>query len=496
MIEISSADWRDGLLAALSRTSTRIIHEMMGSPPGRVPAESLGKVRQLLTHKDPHIDEYMAMLLFKASLPEKYWAMPMDEVVLSSASHDHKAMATWPEAAVFGIGKTHSGGARPALVYDEHVPEGKIRKENSATMLVRKMVLGNTRLPKPLFQLCSEIDHIDAYGNAHPKHLGNYLKRMHLAEYTFHKDSSAIWSDVLTPAWKQALVEACIVSVLLGIQEKLPFSRPDYWSRPVKDSLDHYAKHTLLKDLPGFDDAWNRLRSNMLNFKGDHLKITAEDGTRKNLRVGNAEPWQLLVMPYLAGLCQDFWGPELGQIILVHFWEARILSMLDFDVVMRSLNDTVGRGIDDCSGMSTPAGIIDFRRLPLSAPGRDGTKRNVWLIGLQLEGRIHDAKSAMINFLAKANDGVGYVLLKNAVTGAIVLSKGMNVPSSQWEALAGRLVEREGSSDTLPVAGCWHVTRNAQGRLADFLLNGNAAHQYVPRTVLSVDLLADFLQER
>ena len=495
MIEISSADRRDGLLAALSRTSTRIIHGMMGSPRNGIPPRRLDSVRQLLSHKYPHIDEYMAMLLFKASLPEKYWGLPLDEVVLSSTSNDYKARATWPEAAVFGIGATQNGGARAALMYDEHVPEGKSRKESSATMMVRNKVLGNISLPRPLFQICGEVDHIDAYANAHPKHLGNYLKHMHMAEYTFHRDASGICSDALTPAWKQALVEACIVSVLLGIQEKRPFSNPSYWKKPVMDSLEHYAAHTLLRELPGFTAAWNKLRFNMLNFKGDHLKITAEDGTRQNLRVGQSEPWQLLVMPYLAGLCQDFWGPEIGQIILVHFWEARILSMLDFDVVMQSLKNTVGQGGEDCYGVSTPAGTLDFRRLSLSAPGEDGTERNIWVIGFQLDGRIHNAKGAMMNFLMNANNGVGYILLRNAVTDAVVLSKGRNVPARQWEALVTWLVEREGSSDSHPVAGCWHVTRNAQGRLADFLLNGNAAHQYVPRTVLSVELLADLLQE-
>jgi len=69
-----------------------------------------------------------AILLFKACLPPNKRNVPIEEAIIHSCDNDIAAKSTWPEAAVFGIGNTVNGGAKPLLMYDEHVPHGQKTK--------------------------------------------------------------------------------------------------------------------------------------------------------------------------------------------------------------------------------------------------------------------------------------------------------------------------------------------------------------------------------
>lgn len=494
MLKITSDDIKKngGLLGAISYVSTRAVKEMLGGCTPTLP-KALKYVQQILTHKNPHLDEYMAILLFKAALPEKYWSMPLDEVVLQSASYDQKAMAEWPQSAVFGMGAVHSGGATAALYYDEHPKPGQKKKENSATSLTWFLLFGKQQKPLEFIKVLGEVDHIDCNANAHHKHLANYIKQMHDNKFALGNLKDQTIFDTLTPRWKQAVIEACLTALLVGLKEKKNFWDFHYWRDPAEASLEHYRQHTLLKENPHFSRAWGQLRTKVLNFRGDSLKTTDADGKciPKCDKRGQPIP-QLITVPYLAGLCQDIWGPEIGQMLLVHLWETRILTQMDYGKVAEEIKKALDTGQNE-KNCQTPIGKLCFRKASTHIPCADGVKRTPWIIELKVSPAINDAK-AVASFIDKNNAGVGYVLLKNTRAGTTALYRRNGIPQAQWEQLIKLLQEREGNSDATP-PGCWHVTPNEHGRPAPFLLNGNMAHRYAPRTDLTAELLAEFVNQ-
>lgn len=496
MIKITAEDIKlgHGMLGAISRASVRTVRDLLGGLSA-YPPRNLDRVTRLFAHKNPHIDEYMAMLLFKAAMPERYWSLPFEEFVLSHATDDTLARATWPNAAVFGMGATHNGGARAAILYDEHVPEGKTRKSTSATKLVMEKLFGDRKIPRPVSRVCKEVDHIDAYAGAHPNSLSTYVKLMNNAEFFLQRSQSGIMRDGLTPAWKQAIVEACLVAVMLGIADNKKFYFQDYWRAAAEDSLRHYESHTLLRDDADFRTVWERYSNNILKFWNAPLKIKDPSGKLQNVTFTDKhgkvhKDNQFLIVPFLAALCQEYWGPEVGQLILVHLWETGMLSQLDFALTQREVINATANGAETGT-KRTAAGFITFIKGRIPVPDSNGDLREPWIIEIHPAGGVNGVKNPLMNFLKEKNDGIGYVIIRNS-TGTIMLNRGKNTNMQQWTAVTDWLLSREGCSDARE-AGCWHKTENADGIIADFLLNGNEAHQYVPRSELTAQLLADFL---
>ncbi len=498
MIKISPQDFQEAGsgAGAISRAAVRVVRDLLDPAEAQLPDGALD-VQRLLTHKHPHLDEYVAMLLFKAALPENRWSLPVGEIVLRSVDNDAEAKATWPSSAIFGMGGTHTGGARGLLVFDEHNKPGQSREANSVTMLVKEQLYGSQGISRALFQICKETDHIDAYGQAHFKHLGNYIKRLHEAEFLF-LDNPAYGggAEDILPLWKQALVEGCIAALACALAEKKRFMNAAYWREPLISSLNWYASHTRLRDDEDFSYAFNRLKRNVCGFKGAKLRIKHPDGSLSNLRCGQdgqEEPWQLLVMPYLAGLCLEYWGEEIGQRILFPLWEARILGDLGYARVYRELEKVIAAG--DCDNtVASGIGSIAFCKSGKMQPDMEGQSRLPWIIELQPAEGLANSRSALLSFLKNHNGGVGYTLVRSSDGSRVVLTRGPATDPQEWEMVVSWLVESEGNADG-GQNGCWHMVKSAQGHLADYILNGNPAHQYAPRTQITAQSLVHLLEE-
>lgn len=493
-------DQAGGLLQAISLKSAEVVRNLLqGTTIKQPPSNVVAKLDRLLVHTNPHLDEYMAVLLFRACLPpNKLHDLPLDEFTLTSSYNDQLAKVTWPSAAVFGIGGNQTGGAEPLLLFDEHVPEGKKKRDSSCTKMTKNKHLSGS-LSVPLLKVIGEADHIDANANAHPKHLGNYIKWIHETEYVFSLGASVgdNIKDTISPMWKQALVEACLAAFMMGINDKKSFSKPEYWKQPAQDSLNYYAKYSLLQGEPKFTSVFNRLKSTILDYKTSYLVTTQADGSKTERLDSHGNPIpQLLVMPYLAALCQDYWGPYIGHIIMAHFWESRLQSQLAYQKMAEILKQTLGDGTKEIPYVRTPLGAVSLRHVTGAACQQDfnGKKYTPWVIEFVTNGVILNARAPLGTYLNSANNGIGYVLLRNTSSNNVVLSQGKNGNYKTWEAIFQKLIELEGNADVRGRAsGCWHKTENSQGKLADFLLNGNPAHQYVPRTSLDADSLVEMI---
>jgi hypothetical protein len=496
MINLSSQyiQQSGGLLSAISLKSAEIVRDIIGDVKMNC-YSGADQLDFLLTHKEPHLDEYMAILLFRASLPEQQRLVPLDEIILHSTKNDQFAKTLWPSAAVFGMGGAHNGGATPKISIDEHVKTGEKRKATSATKIVMNQLFKGRQVPMPLFKIQGEVDLIDSSGGAHAKHLANYIKKLHDTEFPIKLSSDGrtiAVADILTPTWKQALIEACIAAIMMGINERRDFTIKDYWLTPAIASLEDYKNRSLLRHNVFFERSYATIKGMIEKFFRANLQVRQTDGQRKSVLNKNGKPIpQLLIMPYLAALCQEYWGPELGHIIMAHFWEARVSANIGFNCVQDVLDKVIGDGSSEVAFQTSEAGTMCFRHYrPSQQPS--GGKAVYWILEFTSRPGVNNAKAALLNFLTSRNNGQGYIILRNPSKNNMVLNKGANIKYETWSKLCDLLIAREGNSDSEP-AGCWHQVDNIEGRLEGFMLNGNSAHQYVPKSSLSAEGLIDLL---
>jgi hypothetical protein len=494
-----------GLLSALSIKSAEYIATFLKGKKIVLPP-NISELKRIITHSNAHLDEYFAILLFRACLPPHLRKIPVEETIINSHTNDVVAKTTWPEAAVFGIGATVTGGAKPLLIFDEHVPHGKYKKNLSCSDLtLKKLIKNNIMLPLPLNKVLGEVHHIDANGQAHYKQLNNICKWFWDREFIFHmgKSSLEIQKDTLRDDWKQAIIEATIAAAVYSnsnYDKKTQVS----WKETAKESLSHYEQHTLLKNQEYFKKSIKTLRGRILNFQGAELKSKLPDGSHEIVKDANGNPVkQKLVLPYLTLACLNCWGPILGQIILSHFWESRILMQMSFEKITHVLNSIIIQGKEKIS-MPSPIGKIEFQILndisikvtetnPKTKESRTKTV-SPWIIQLTPSPGIEAAKGPLTGFLNTQNSAVGITSIKSQY-GTLVLSRGNNLPYEVWKDLADTLINIEGDANDPQSPGCWHITINESNTYESFLLNGNKSHQYVPRTSLDFRNLVQLVRK-
>ena len=101
-IQKSDSERCGGILSALSDNSAEYLwdqisrhtchKQQLDSPPGRT-----------VLHKDPHLDDYLGELLFRAAMPSD--SRPLDFLEMAIyAENDSNARMFWKESAVFGMG--------------------------------------------------------------------------------------------------------------------------------------------------------------------------------------------------------------------------------------------------------------------------------------------------------------------------------------------------------------------------------------------------------
>ena len=464
----------------------------------------IASISRILTHADPHTDEYMAMMIIRAALPDYKKLLPLEETYLSDAKDDTRAKLTWPNSILLGFGGSQNGGAQAGILFDEHESEetaGSV-KESSATMLVKnKLLKGN--LSAPLFHILREVDHLDANGGAASQNLHIYIKRYHSLDLFsgYDKDGNVI-NDRMDSVWKEASISACIISLIMAETDGLFFTSKSYWDQHIKDdviqSLEFYKKHSSLKDDPEFLHVFNALLKDCtVKFPGNVAKnelylltVKTKNGTRTPLtdKKGN-KLRQIMLIPYIASLCKTYWGEKLANIIMFPFWESQVQQNITFTKCKRELERIIveanGRPVIN---VGSPIGQVSILyanySIECEIKGTDNRiKRQKCPVVLIDVSSPIAVRNAMTNVLKEKFNNVGYVLYRNLDKNnpAVVLSKGQNIPVKEWEAVVNELLRRDGSADSRKRVGAWHKVTDRHDLLETYILNGNSAHLYVQR---------------
>jgi hypothetical protein len=494
-----------GILAALADKSCECFASVLRGHLKPIPEHALRHLDRTIVHTDPHLDEYFAELLFRACLPSEKWQCPFEEQSIYSADSSLGGQLIWPTAATVGLPVAIGAGVRPLFFFDEHVA-GQKKIAPSVSQIVADQML--TSIPSALAVMLSEMNAIDEFGGGHPQNLNNLIKTLHEARFFFGQDPSTGGDirDGLTPEWKRAIVDVCLASVLKCLADGVDLlGDPAAKRAALASSLENYISHSIHSSHPRFLDAVQRIRSVF----GDQARVFQEavlqgrHGPLKDAQ-GNTTP-QLLVLSRVCFACEHCWGQNIRDIIATHFWEQELQRQLNFFTVQQAVQSLFSQ---PRPRLVTPAGILRKAELPpieIQSPAgghhkqAPGKKRPVWVVSVSPASGVFKPNQAISNFINQNNDGCGLILIRDTVLGTSVLFKCSGIPDPKWRRLVDEIVKKEGKTvepgEGKPEdCGCWHVPVDSAGGMPPFIVNGNKAHQYVPRSALDGAVLCELVK--
>ena len=482
-----------GLPQAISRKAAAVLRDSFrGLDIHSFPPETLEQWEYILSHFRPHMDEYLSSLFLRACLPDEMSRLQLGETFLTSRDNDPQAKSLWPHAAVLGIGGTVNGGAMPLLLFDEHESYGAERENSSLVILMKRYLLGKQRPPFPFYQMLNEVNYIDMYGGGHAKNLATYVKYLNaLPPEYFGGESGA-------PAWKTAVVDACLTAFYLALREpSLNFRARSRWEPALRRSLSDYTRRTALKDEPGFEATSRKITRFLTvyfprSLENGELKITMTDksGNRvvKGRETGHETDLNLLV-PYLPYLCERAWGANVARLVMYYLWESRFYQETLFSRSFEQLCAAIPKKCAEADALETPLGVMNI--VSCKTTNADGKPLKIY----ELSAHSGMTPGPLNRYLRTHNAAFGLTLFRDTSIHSTVLTRGEGVDMALWERICDALVAREGASDDASgQEGVWHVTRNPNG-IAGFLLNGNPTHRYVPATSMTARTLAEITDE-
>src|SRR5579875_3169988 len=124
-LDSSYIEDKGGILNALTYASAQYIRTVLKKYIGEANLKRFSqpnKLRRTIIHKNAHLDEYFAELIFRSILPYHLMDIEVSEHVLMSKEDDTYAKISWANGVVFGIHSDEAGGAKALAFYDEHNP--------------------------------------------------------------------------------------------------------------------------------------------------------------------------------------------------------------------------------------------------------------------------------------------------------------------------------------------------------------------------------------
>ncbi len=461
-----------GLLHALRKKSNRYIKALLEKENCiRSSTIHMNKLDRTIAHTHPHLDEYFADLVFRSTLPQNKLDIDFIEMAVYSLEHDAGCKAYWPNATVFGIGATASGGVSPLVLFDEHVLKGKKRDESCSQMLVNQILFPG--IPLSINRILKEVNEIDALGRAHDQHIGNIIKTGHEARIPFkieEKKADSVY-DTLDAEWKKTLMDTSITSIIYCIEHGINIDTyPKQKEESIRESLNYFIEHCGHNQNHFFTETINRMKNTHFNqtvvFKKAKLPKTQSEN-------------QLLVLGRVCFALEKCWGQQIANIIMMHWWEFIYLGQLSFQKLSHQFQE-----FDLFDGRFTNE-YGDFQRsiLPLSS----NTNNDVWLIWANQNPNLVKGNRAILNYINKNNEGLGIVMIEDNFKFTKTVMKAKAIDQSIWELLVDVIVSLEPDK--------WHVVHADNGNYAPFILNGNPSHRYIKQSEITLVQIESILKE-
>ena len=395
-----------------------------------------GPVPKFVTRKNPSLDNYLADLLLRSCYEAVDYLPHYDEHVMFGSPDELPSdqNARLVGGLLIGIGG-RSSNPDFHKVYDEHSTRGT-RSAPSASQVVftEHLQVYNSRPGVAAVNLLlSEINKIDSEGGASRGHLYSILKSLNVAEFIH----PGFVFEPLQPQWKRAIVEACLSSVCLAMDD---FDR--YELEPATKDLemewDTYIAKIEKRIKYGFPDkiipaAVREIRQTILRKKEPQI---------------NGVPAYLTLRRILFAF-RHSWHPSVSAYLLEFLFEAMRQTQQSFEEIM--IADLPIRGVHD------DYAFVYYRQEP-----KDRLPHRALL-------------ARMSNQSIK-----GLLVIFNPSLEITAVFGSRHLPKAIWRRFVESLVAREGDA-------VWYVPTGADGTYADFILNGTESYRGVPKSALSAE---------
>ncbi|MBL8080452.1 MAG: hypothetical protein JNM55_20950 [Anaerolineales bacterium] len=490
----------NGLILASAQYLYKVIERNISKDKiQRLDAEKSKRLNRLIIHKDAHLDEYFAELLFRAILPPHLKDLEIKEHTLISKTNDIFAKISWHNAVVFGIGSEDAGGANALRVFDEHGSDGS-RVKPSCSQLVADEFLGT--VPRSIQLVLNEVNRSDSGTGAHRYNLKNLIPFLHSALFTVGYDEyrQNEISKYLTENWKRALIDACIAAMVFAYETGI-FSESGLANHKkleienaTKKSLDYFVDHSLLTK----SDTYQNVKKSLLfEFRvGNHRGI---DGAVWRDQHGQETGKQILTLSRICYALEKSWGPKISSFVMMHLWQSIFHGQILFDVISNEI-----KGLPRDQMVKTSFGSI--RRIQIDNPKfkperKTGDRKTqvfqanspLWLFEVNLTVPDYfntaTAVKALINddYSQKGNNGFGLIYLHDKTINARSLHTGPTIPVDAWKVISDSIVAKEPDR--------WFQLIGGDGSYSAFVINRNKAHQeYLPSAEVDIEFIRHLVE--
>lgn len=511
---------RSGILNALTTASAQYLYKVLEYHIGRENIKrfaSSNKLQRTIIHKNAHLDEYFAELIFRAILPPHLKDIEVCEHVLMSKEDDSYAKISWPNGVVFGIHADEAGGAKALAFYDEHHVDGT-RTKPSCSQLVAEEYIGN-KIPKSIQRVLDEVNISDSHGGANQYNVKNLFSAMHdiLVVVGKNEVNDEYITKYLTENWKRAIVDSCMTAMIYAYENNLIPDNPnddqkERIERVTKKSLDYFLLNTdLNKYSPEYFEKvkgtilhhfriWDQnARSREQNPEKWHQ--TLDGAVWKNEDTGEEIAKQILILQPVCFALHKCWGDNIANFIMMHIWQILFHQQISFqeirDEILQITNST-GEG-ESKFGYIEKTIINDIKFHPEQSE-KDRRKRTLdldsplWVYNATVVNpkypNVATVIKAIINaeYSSKGNNGFGLLILHDKTINSKIINNGPTVPRRVWQNLSNKVTDTESE--------CWFQLKNTEGKYADFILNRNKAHQeHLPSELINNDFIVDTVKQ-
>lgn len=492
---------KGGVLNALAAASAQYIYRVIenhckknGIQIVRAFEEKKSKLRRCIVHKDPHLDEYFAELLFRALLPPYLKDVEIREHTLISRENDIFAKTSWPNGVVFGINALDAGGACALHTFDEHDRDGT-RPKPSCSQLVADEYLSDC-IPASIQEVLNEVNFNDANRGAHQFHLAHVVKDMHdvLFNLGFDITTKDEINKYLNEPWKRAIVDACIVSMIFCYENNYKeqiLNKPYVLMNATMDSLNYFINHNVIQSLENYEEAKDYLINNLNNISPIVTAKWKFDGKKID---------QLLLIQRVCYSLKICWGEEISKFVMMHIWQIYFQKQIYFTSIKRefynhfTVNNT--HQIRGDFGTINRYLIKDLNIKPEPSGKRTifQDKSLLWVVFAEITNPLYfNIKAAISSYINDeyskyGNNGFGLLIVHDKIINSILVNKGATFPYDSWVALSDRLVASE--------PDCWFQSKDSKNRYSDFVLNRTNAHQeQLPSSLFNFSFLQRILSD-
>ncbi|MCZ7603056.1 MAG: hypothetical protein M5R37_09310 [Melioribacteraceae bacterium] len=468
------------------------------------------KIKRTIIHKNAHLDEYFAELIFRAILPPHLKDIEVLEHVLMSKEDDSYAKVSWPSGVVFGIHAEEAGSAKALVFFDEHNVDGS-RIKPSCSQLVAEEYLGNN-IPPSIQKVLDEVNYYDSHSGANTYNIKNLFAAMNDILFIVGKDeiNNTLVTKYLTENWKRAIFGACLVAMVYVYENRLLPDQFDdnlkeEFERATKKSLDYFLKNSVFED--NKEPYYEKVKGKMLaifhvwkmNERGNkRWHKTINDAVMRD-EDGKVFGHQTLILQIVCYALNKCWGDNISKLIMMHIWQALFQQQISFEEIKNeiiTITELEQKG-------NTKFGYIEkiiITNLNLKPEQNiKGRKRTfnlnspLWFYNVIVTNPYYTNVAAAIksiinsDYSEKGNNGFGILLLHDKTINSKIINNGQTFPSDLWVKLSDKILETEPE--------CWFQLKNAEGGYADFILNRNKAHQeYLPSSLIDGDFLINELE--